>query len=513
MPYAIYLRKSRADVEAEATGAGETLARHKSLLLQLAKTQSLPIIAIYEEIVSGESIESRPEMKRLLTDVEQHKYDGVLVMEIERLARGDTVDQGMVARTFLISKTKIITPKKIYDPESEFDNEYFEFELFMSRREYKTISRRIQTGRIASVKEGHFVSSVPPYGYNKIKVVNGKGYTLSPNDEADTVKLIYELYLSGMGKSAVAKKLDELRIKPRNRDIWSKATVSDILKNPVYTGKIRWAYRPDVKQSVNGLVQKKRIKNTDCILVDGLHSAIISQDDFDKVQEMMKINRHVPLREDLELKNPLTGLIYCKKCGAIMTRLGPNAHCPHDTLKCSNRYCSNVSAALFVIERKLIEQLQEWLNQYKVNIAEASPKKAESSHFEKASKNMKDELSKLDLQMSKLYDLLEQGIYTTEVFTERSAVLAEKKTKLIKDIGVLENQFKKEKNIKDIKSIFIPTVQKIIDSYFELPNAKVKNDLLKSVIRRIEYEKEAPNRRGQLEKASFELDVFPILQD
>ena len=162
--YAIYLRKSRADAEAESHGEGETLARHEAQLLELARRKNLSIGAIYRELVSGETIAARPEMQKLLTAVNEGAFEGVLVMEIERLARGDTMDQGLVAQTFKYSGTKIITPTKTYDPANEFDEEYFEFSLFMSRREYKTIRRRMQAGRLASVKEGNYIGSLPPPG-------------------------------------------------------------------------------------------------------------------------------------------------------------------------------------------------------------------------------------------------------------------------------------------------------------------------------------------------------------
>ena len=92
-------------------------------------------------------------MQELLTDVENGLWAGVLVIEVERLARGNTLDQGIVSNTFKYSNTKIITPTKIYDPNNEFDEEYFEFGLFMSRREYNTIKRRLHRGIIESVKE------------------------------------------------------------------------------------------------------------------------------------------------------------------------------------------------------------------------------------------------------------------------------------------------------------------------------------------------------------------------
>ena len=70
--------------------------------------------------------------------------------------------------------------------------------------------------------------------------------------------LLYRLYLEGNGKYAIAQKLDGMGITPRNRSTWSSSTVSDILKNPVYTGKIRWSYRPDVKDMTDGIVTKRR---------------------------------------------------------------------------------------------------------------------------------------------------------------------------------------------------------------------------------------------------------------
>ena len=123
--YSLYLRKSRADLEAEERGEGETLTRHQNILIELSRKYGFSIGKIYREIVSGESIESRPVVQELLRDVEAGIWKGVLVVEIERLARGDTMDQGRVAKSFKFSNTKIITPMKIYDPNNEFDEEYF----------------------------------------------------------------------------------------------------------------------------------------------------------------------------------------------------------------------------------------------------------------------------------------------------------------------------------------------------------------------------------------------------
>ena len=176
-------------------------------------------------------------------------------MEIPRLARGNTKDQGIVSETFTYSGTKIITPDKIYDPQDEADEEYFEFGLFMSRREYKTINRRLQRGRMASLAEGKYIAGAAPYGYEKVKLQRQKGWTLDiVPEEADVVREIFRSYLNGVGSYMIANNLNARGIMSPGGVAWSASSVRDILKNPTYAGFIRWSYRPDCKQVVDGAV-------------------------------------------------------------------------------------------------------------------------------------------------------------------------------------------------------------------------------------------------------------------
>lgn len=214
MYYVMYLRKSRTDMDAEARGEGETLARHRHALHELAARNGHGIAREYAEVVSGETIASRPQMQRLLMDIADPECAGVYVMEVERLARGDTMDQGRVAQAFLYSNTRIITPTKVYDPQNEFDQEYFEFGLFMSRREYKTINRRIQAGRVQSVREGKYICSRPAYGYRKVKIKGDKGYTLEINpEEAAVVRQIFHWYADDrIGVTRIANRLKDMGV-------------------------------------------------------------------------------------------------------------------------------------------------------------------------------------------------------------------------------------------------------------------------------------------------------------
>ena len=340
----IYLRKSRADREAEAHGEGETLARHERILLELAKKKEYIVGAIYREVVSGETIADRPVMQQLLHEVESGMWDGVLVVEVERLARGDTIDQGVVSRAFQYSDTKIITPTKIYDPNNEFDEEYFEFGLFMSRREYKTIKRRLNNGRISSVKEGKYCGNKPPYGYERVKLEKEKGYTLRPEQ---------------IGVAKIVRKLNDMGIESALGGDWTPASIQGILTNPVYIGKIRWNGRKTVKTIQNGQVVKTRPRSKDVLICEGLHPAIISDDLYNSVQEIRKKNPPRPISIKNTVRNPLAGIVYCSKCGRAMVRRPHQKRGQEDTLMCPYTSCSTVSSKLSLVEKAVIDFLRK----------------------------------------------------------------------------------------------------------------------------------------------------------
>ena len=137
MPYAIHLRKSRADLEAEARGEGESLARHRKRLYDLAARRGYDIAEEYAEIISGDKLSERPEMQRLLNDVAAGKYDGVLDVEIARITRGDLMDQARIISIFKYSGTKIITPDHVYDLTDDWDEEHITSDMMHARRELK----------------------------------------------------------------------------------------------------------------------------------------------------------------------------------------------------------------------------------------------------------------------------------------------------------------------------------------------------------------------------------------
>ena len=473
MAYCMYLRKSRADKDYENSSTEAILNRHEKALLELAQNNNYKISQIFREVVSGETLSQRPEMQKLLAQVENNMYDGVLVMEVERLARGNSVDQGIIAQAFKYSNTLIITPTKVYDPQNEFDEEYFEFGLFMSRREYKTINRRLNAGRLASCKEGKFVGSVTPYGYAKEKLKNQKGYKLVPDpDESKVLELIFDLYTNSIGLRNICKHLDSLGIKPRNSENWSTSTIRDILKNPVYTGKILWHKTYSTKTTKDGIVKSKRHRNKDNFYTfNGIHSPLISDDTFQKAQNILLQNSHTPVN-NLLLKNPFAGILYCNLCGkAIVRRFVNNKY---QYLMCNNPNCQNNSTDLKAIEKYILNSIQKYFN-YTVDFSNYERKDNSTELF-----YIDRELKKLTLQLNNIFDLLEQKIYN-RTFLERKQVLEE-------NINILNSH--KEKilsNTPQLNSIDSPIT--ILELYNRLENIKSKNQLLKNIFSKIYYSK------------------------
>lgn len=506
--YAKYLRKSRFDRDYAELSVEETLKRHESILDKMADDRGYHIAKTYYEVVSGESIAARPEIQKLLEEVNAGIYAGVLVVDLERLARGNGADQAYISQIFQFSGTKIVTPTKVYDPSNEFDEEYFEFGLFMSRREYKTINRRLIRGRDSSASEGKYLGSIAPYGYQRVKLPNEKGYTLEPlPEEAAVIRRIFSMFLQNAGTKIIANTLNDLHIPTRRGDLWTYSTISGILANPVYTGKIRRGWSQQIKSVENGVVKKriKRHKNPDAYKTfEGLHPALVTEDDF-KLAQQIRLQKQPSskVKKDFELQNPFAGLIFCARCGK---RIGRNttsaAQNNRIRLRCVNsRNCHNVSADFDVVEKEIIGALQTWLEGYRVKIDtvgyadDISQCKAQLDQFEQ-------EAAKLQMQLNNAYDLVEQGIYTLEVFRSRREKLTDSLDEIRHKQASMEETLRKLETTENTQANLIPQTEALLDSYAHMTNQE-RNALLKAILHRIEYAKGADGK--------IEIDLYPRL--
>jgi site-specific DNA recombinase len=497
MNVAIYLRKSRSDIEAETIGEFETLARHRAILLEYAKKNNLNIREIKEEIVSGESIVTRPKMIELLQEVEENKYDAVLVMDIDRLGRGNMKEQGVILETFKDSKTKIMTPQKIYNLDDELDEQMTEMQTFIARQELKMSKKRMLRGRMKSVEEGNYLGARAPYGY-EILNKGKRDRTLKINDEqAEVVKMIFDLYINeDMGTKKIAYYLNSLGIKAYFGDIWTYSSINNIISNRVYTGYIEWQKNLVTKKmNENGNYILAKNNSEDIVIAKGKHEAIISEEIFDKAHKIKKSkSRNMHIGGKSLIQNPLVGLIKCEACGKTMTK----NHAPRGEATMICRGCNkNKGSYLKYVEKAILDALRDALREYEVKSKKIVIKEDKEFDYNRMIKNLENELEELKKQNINLYNLLERGIYDDKTFLDRSEYISKRSDEIKDSIKKLEGIKSQPKNLDD--STMASRLRTVLEMYNNTDSAIEKNKLLKSIIKDAYYFKRSDQRNNEFQ--------------
>jgi site-specific DNA recombinase len=483
----IYLRKSRKDIEEEKREGHDTLQRHRTTLLAVARKERHNIRRIYEEVVSGESVSERPEIQAMLRAVEAGEADAVLVVDLDRLGRGDMLDQGLLDRAFRYSSTKIITPTETFDPDSQTWELVFGIKSLVAREELKAITRRLQSGRVSSASEGKSISKKPPYGYTR-----DENLRLVPDvDTAWVVRKMYEMMRDGHGRQIVANELDRLGIKPPDpkRQAWSPSSITAIIKNEVYLGRIIWGVTKYTKR--NGKYTRKKMPREQWTIKDGAHEPLVSQELFDAANKAHTGRWRPSTVPTKKLSNPLAGVLKCAFCGYTML-YQPRKNRPNAFLRCTTQSCRDKQkmSAVHIVEERVLRAINDWYHTLKTPIEGKKP----SEEIDVASKRQfidkkELEINELKTQKNNLHDLLERGVYTIDTFVEREQNLSLRIAAVHKEVENVKREIEREELRLVTSKELLPLIKKVIESYDQMP-VEGKNVLLKSVLHKIEYRRD-----------------------
>ena len=420
----MYLRKSRQDDPNETVE--EVLAKHEAILQEWAKRElghEIPEDCIFREVVSGESIAERVKIQKVLSMVENPNVVGLVCVDPQRLSRGDLLDCGTLINTLMYTSTLVATPMMTYDLSNKMERRFFQDELMRGRDYLDYVKEVLNRGKIASIKKGNYIFSMPAYGYDKVTI--GKDHTLVPNKDADVVRMIFDWYVNErLGYVVIANRLDEMGIKPPATDVWQKNTVAKMLRNVLYIGKIRYNERPSVITIKDG--ERKVVRHTaaeeDMIIVEGKHPAIVDYDLFMAAQQIINNNPRVQI--DKQLRNAFAGLIFCSQCkrgiyyNGYGGRRDPRLECrrkpPHFK---SAKYAEVVSAVITALESSELPNLEA----LRKNNAGSS-----IAIQQQIIKNLEEEMKGYHEQEETQYELLETKRYTQELFDKRNSALRQK---------------------------------------------------------------------------------------
>ena len=314
-----YLRKSQSDDP--LLTVEEVLANHERILDDWAEKflgGKVPEKNKFREVVSGETMKERPGIQQVLRLIESPNIKGVAVVEPQRLTRGDGEEIGRLMKLFKYTDTLVITPQRIYNLRDEYDWDALKRELERGNDYLNYTKKILERGRLLSVSQGNYIGNVPPYGYDKDTVMDGKRKcpTLKINPEqADVMRMIFDMYVNkDMGRHSICRTLDSLGIKPPRGKHWSPETMNDMLSNVHYIGKVRWNWRKTMNIVEEGEIKKTRpkLKIGEYLIYDGRHPAIIPEELFNAAQE--KKGRNHRAKPNTKIRNPLASILYCQ-CG------------------------------------------------------------------------------------------------------------------------------------------------------------------------------------------------------
>ena len=288
--YIIYLRKSRQDDPRETVE--EVLEKHETMLQEYAMREfghKIPEANIYREVMSGESISEREQIKEVLIRITDPNIKGVLVVEPSRLSRGDLTDCGHLIDALRYSKTQVVTPYMTYDLDNKMERKFFQDELLRGNDYLEYTKEILWRGRVAAAKRGCYsVGGPAPCGYKKVKVE--KDWILEVDQEqADVVRKIYDWYITeDITPGRIGRRLDEMCVpSPSGEGTWKSSSIRKILSNQHYLG----------------LIIFNRVKSTTFI------------DDGEKVNIVKSIGKIVNLKEKLKehkFKKQICGIAHTR---------------------------------------------------------------------------------------------------------------------------------------------------------------------------------------------------------
>lgn len=489
-----YLRKSRSDDP--LLSVEEVLAKHESDLNEYAEKYlggRVPQSQVLREVASSETIDDRPQMVKLLKAIESPKIKAVLVMEVQRLSRGDLEDAGRIIKLFRYTNTMIITPQKTYDLRDEFDRDAFERELKRGNEYLEYAKKVMNRGKLIAVKEGNYIGTYAPYGYKKIHYKEGKlkCSTLEIVDsQADIVRMIFDMYVNqDLGFMTIADKINELHVKPASGDIWKKSTIQEIISNVTYTGKIRWQYRKTTKSVEDQQVIKSRPRSNikDYLIFDGKHKAIISEELFNKAQE--KRGKNIPIKKHNKIVNPLAGIFFCANCGKAMKYRQPNdINLPR--FECSEmRYCKTGSALYDDVINRVYEVLEECIADFEVKLNNDNGDQI--AQHKQLIATLEKRLKEIEAKEIRQWEKYTDEGMPKEIFDKLNEKVLKEKEEVKEALCIAGNSVPEPIDYKERIMSFKTALESLRD---DTVNPELKNKYLRKIISKITYDRKKPIR-------------------
>jgi site-specific DNA recombinase len=442
--------------------------------------------------ISGLRVKNRTEILRLLADTKKGKFDAVIAKSVSRLGR-NLVENLQTANTIESSKIRLILPEDNYDSATSVSKFNFNIRALLAEEDSATFSRRIKLGRQGSARRGKYLASLPAYGYKRDE--NGN---LVPDEEtAPTIQGIFHWYLhEGWGMQKISNYLTEHGYRtPRtvsnagNQGIeWQQSSIKCILTNITYTGTLS-----QHREEVINYVSKERVKVPDYkqIVIENAHHALVTKEDFQRVQNLMKTKstNHSNGQESL-----FAHLMLCPDCGHGMTyrkdrrkkQNGAYVCCGY--VKRGKSYCSSHIVGYNILLKAVKNDLKELINDSVrldnlFDSVKGKMGQKQSAHEKELRKLIKQQ-DQLEKNFQSLITLYSNQAVTIEQFTTQNQRIQTEQQERVKRKVELELILDAQKDTEEQYRAFQKQVAMF--AQLDIEDEQVLKQLLHRVIHKIE---------------------------
>ena len=467
---AIYLRLSRDDEDIDGSKSeSNSISSQRDMIRSFIRKQDdMEIYDIYvDDGFSGANFD-RPEFKRMMKDIEAGRVDCVIVKDLSRFGR-DYIEAGrLIQKTFPAFSVRFIALTDHFDSLTADYNEtslVVPVKNFVNDSYSRDISGKVRSHQKIKREKGEFIGSFTVFGYKKSEDNRNQ---LVPDDyAADIVKKIFAWKIEGYSNLAIAKRLDEMGIlspmeykKLRGEKFqtsfvteakarWSSVAIKRILTNETYIGTLVQGKEEKVNYKVKKSVRKPE---DEWIRVPKAHEAIISNEDFEIVQDLLKVDTRAVSGE--KKAHIYAGLLFCGDCMEPMTRR-INRYKGKETVAfiCStqnnggscSRHTISEEDLNFLVLTGLRQQVALFLDKSRVleKIEQMEIHFEEVAAFDKEIQKLHGEQDKYLNLRAALYEDLKKGIITEEDFKNFREIYEKRYRELQKSISSQEETIKK----------------------------------------------------------------------
>lgn len=498
----LYSRKSRTDDP--TMSVEEVLAKHEQMLNEwiernLPGQPPIPEKNRYREVVSGETIESRPKLQQVLRLIESPRTRALLIVEPHRLSRGDLEDIGRLVKLLRYTDTLVITLQYTYDLRDERDRDQFERELKRGNEFLEYTKKILNNGKLASLAAGNYIASTPPYGFNKTFVMDGKRRcpTLEENKEqADVVRLIFDLYVNqNFGRQRICNYLEEMGVNPPVGEHWGASSLKDMLQNDHYIGKVKWNWRKRTPVVEDGEIYTTRPKAKvgEYLVFEGKHDGIVPLELFEAAAEKLGNNpRHGAKKE---LRNPFAGVLFCQ-CGRAMTYQHKKGEAPR--IVCPNqKHCRTGSCLFEDFLDEMVAVLEQCVEDFEIRVKndEGDSAKLHASLVKNLEKRLADLKEKELAQWDAQSDPDPAKRMPAEIFQQLNAKLLKEKEEVHQALCAAHESMPEPVDYGEKVLQFRDLLAALKDPDV---SARRKNALVKTCVERVVYSRDTP-QRGRVE--------------